>query len=467
MLFRVFLRAGKQRDFLGDLQMVKGEALKRIIFMFAAFGLLLLFSGGTARADELSDLKQQMEDMTKTLQQMQERIAQLESRQKLKERSLDEKIEAVSKKTEEIEKAAPSGLPESLSWIERIKWSGDFRYRHEHIDEETVGSVRWKNGRDRDRIRARLMLEAIVNNEWGLAFRIVSGSADPTSTNQTLDNSFSSKDIWLDLAFFDYHPEKVKGLNVYGGKVKNPFYRVGGNQLIFDSDLNPEGLAFALERPLNERDKLRMVGSGFWVDEGPGEETDPALFGAQLMVTHPIGNPDTLIAGVSYYDFSAIKGYGSLPATWGGAGFLGNSNSNGRYTNDYNVLEVFGEYATKYDGTPLRLFGNWIRNVNATSHKDTGWLVGTKYNKAIAPGSWEASYTYRDLEADATVGAFSDSDFIGGGTNGKGSVFGFNYQLFKNVQAALTYFLNEDRANTAGRSFDYHRLQADLVLKFK
>ncbi len=447
--------------------MKKGEIGKRIVLTAVALGVLLLFPAGAAQADELSELKQQMDATTQLLQQMQERIAQLEARQRLKEQSLTEQIEAVVKKTEEIEKAAPAGLPTSASWVERIKWSGDFRYRHESIDEETTGSVRWKDGRNRHRIRARLMLEAVLNDEWGVGFRLASGSADPTSTNQTLDSSFSSKDIWLDLAYFDYHPAAVKGLNVYGGKMKNPFYMVGGNQLIFDGDLTPEGIAFTLERPLNDRDTLRLAGGGFWVDEGSGGTADPSLFGGQAMITRKIGNPDTVTAGVSYYDFGGIQGYGSLPATWGGSGFLGNSNSGGLYTNDYDVFEVFGEYATKCGTTPVSVFGNWIKNVAATSSEDTGWLIGTKINKVKDPGSWEASYMYRDIQADATVGALNDSDFIGGGTDGKGHTFGLTYQVSKNVQAAVTYFLNEDRANTAGRSLDYRRLQADLLFKFK
>jgi len=264
----------------------KEEIKRRIVPAAAAFVLLLLFSARAAQADELSDLKQQMDTTMKLLQEMQERITQLEARQTLKEKSLTEQIEAIAKKTEEIEKAAPAGLPTSASWVERIKWSGDFRYRHESIDEETAGSVRWKAGQNRHRIRARLMLEATLNDEWGLGFRLASGSADPTSTNQTLDSSFSSKDIWLDLAYFDYHPAAVKGLNVYGGKIKNPFYMVGGNQLIFDGDLNPEGIGFTFERALNERDTLRLAGGGFWVDEGSGSAADPSLFGAQAMITH-------------------------------------------------------------------------------------------------------------------------------------------------------------------------------------
>jgi hypothetical protein len=447
--------------------MKKGEFGKRIVLTAVALGLLLFFSAGAVRADELSDLKQQIEAATKMMQEMQERMAQFEARQKIKEQSLTERLDNVEKKTVEIEKAAPAGLPTSASWVERIKWSGDFRYRHESIDEETTGSVRWKDGRNRHRIRARLMLEAVLNDEWGVGFRLASGSGDPTSTNQTLDSSFSAKNIWLDLAYFDYHPQSVAGLNIYGGKMKNPFYMVGGNQLIFDGDVTPEGIAFTLERPLNDRNTLRLAGGGFWVDEGSGGTADPSLFGAQAMITHLVGKQDKVSAGLSYYDFGGIQGYGSLPATWGGSGFLGNSNSGGLYTNDYDVFEVFGEYATKCGDTPLSFFGSWIKNVAATSSEDTGWLIGTKVNKAADPGSWEASYMYRDIQADATVGALNDSDFIGGGTDGKGHTFGLTYQVSKNVQAAVTYFLNEDRANTAGRSLDYRRLQADLLFKFK
>lgn len=98
----------------------------------------------------------------------------------------------------------------------------------------------------------------------------------------------------------------------------------------------------------------------------------------------------------------------------------------------------------------------------ASTSEDQGWLIGCKLNKAKKPGSWEFSYDYRDLEKDAVIGIFSDSDFIGGGTNGKGHRFGITYQLAKNLQAALTYFLNERGDN----GDDYRRLQADLKFKF-
>ena len=73
--------------------------------------------------------------------------------------------------------------------------------------------------RHRNRIRARLGLGAKVNDEWDLGFRLATGhgevSGDPVSTNQTLDEAFSKKPIWLDQAFFGYHPQWFKGFNVH------------------------------------------------------------------------------------------------------------------------------------------------------------------------------------------------------------------------------------------------------------
>jgi hypothetical protein len=113
---------------------------------------------------------------------------------------------------------------------------------------------------------------------------------------------------------------------------------------------------------------------------------------------------------------------------------------------------------------PVSVFADWVNNVDAVTNQDTGWLVGFTFNKASAPGSWQFGYDYRDLQADAVVGAFTDSDFIGGGTGGQGHRFTFAYQIAKNVQAAATYL--HDTIDQPGDDLDYSRFQADLALKF-
>jgi len=445
---------------------------RRIVLTVAACGLLLFLPAGAARADELADLKQQMEAATQLLQQMQKRIDQLEAEQKRNKQAQNEKIEReVERKVEEKvaetvkDKQSPA-LPDSLKWAERIKVSGDLRYRQDHTDKED--SNRWANGVYRHRPRARLMFDALVNNQWDVGLRIASGSdRSPITTNQDLEDGFSKKEIWLDLAFFDWHPASMEDLNLVGGKVKNPFYKAGKNQLIWDGDLNPEGIAAKYGRQLNNTDRLFFNAGGFWVDES-GSSADISLWAAQTYIKRTIGNPDYLLAGVSYYDYANLEGTTELNRTWGAStpSFFGNTMAGGVYKDDYNIVEIFGEYGFKLCTLPTTLFSSWVRNLAATTSEDTGWLIGTKFNKARDddPGSWEFGYDYREIDADAVIGGFAESDFLGSRTNSRGHRFVGRYQLARNLYGMMTYYLLEDTSTSS--KLDWRRLMADLVWKF-
>ena len=433
------------------------KKVKRIVFF--GIGLLLLVSilAEETRADEISELKELLSEQTQKLREMQERLSQLEARQRLKERSLTEKIEEVAEK-----KQAPA-LPDSFKWLENIKWSGDFRYRHDSIDDDTSTTTR-----DRNRIRARLKMEAKVNDEWDTIFRLASGSSDsPTSTNQTLGDSdadsFSSKEIWLDQAYADYHPGSMPGLNIMAGKMSNPFYLVGKNQIIFDTDVSPEGGAATYQWNMDDSTSAQLTGGAYWLSER-STNADTSIFGIQGLLKHKLSHDSHILGGVSYYDFGNIKG-----KTLAGVSSEGNTTTpvagtSGIFANDYNVLEGFGEYGFMIGEVPAAVFGSYVNNMAASNSEDSAWIIGTKYNKAKEPGSWEVSYNYRDVEKDAVVGGLSDSDFIGGGTDGKGHVFGFNYQLAKNVQAGVLYYVAEKNASTS--EDDYKLLQGNLVFKF-
>ena len=74
-------------------------------------------------------------------------------------------------------------------------------------------------------------------------------------------------------------------------------------------------------------------------------------------------------------------------------------------------------------------------------------------------------YAYQDLEADAVIATFTDSDFGGGGTDGKGHVIELNYALRDRWTLGFRYFLNE-RGADADNEHDYNRLQADVVFAY-
>ena len=330
--------------------------------------LLFAWQAPIVKAEEIAGLKQQLAQQAKLLQQMQQRLEQLEASQKAQEQKVDEKI------SKAVESKQIEALPDSLKWAENIKWSVDLRYRHESIDDDTATTKR-----DRNRIRARLKMNAKINDEWDAILRLASGSSDsPTSTNQTLgdssSDSFSSKGIWLDWAYADYHPESMPGLNVLLGKMVNPFYKVGKNQLIFDGDLSPEGGAATYAWNLNDSTSAKLTGGAFWLRER-STDADTSIFGIQGLLKHKLSKDSHLLGGVGFYDFGNIKG-----KSLSGISAKGNTTSGGLYVNDYDILEGFGEYGFKIGNVPAAVFGNYVNNTGASTSQDTAWLIGAKYN---------------------------------------------------------------------------------------
>jgi hypothetical protein len=438
------------------------EEAKGWSVLLLVLGLAVLLRPVAAGADELSDLKQELQEQKQRSSELENRINQLEARQKLKERSLNEKIDAVEAKTEQTGDAT-TGLPDSLKWLEKINISGDFRYRYEYIDLED------RPTRNRNRIRARLMISAMVNNEWDLVFRMATGEtdivddtiiADPVSTNQTLGEFGSRKDFWLDLAYFDYHPAGIEGLNVLGGKIKNPFLVVGKNQLMWDSDLNPEGVGLTYSLPFGESFVVGLSGGGFWLNE-ESSGADTSLWGIQAHARKDLSGSDHALVGAGWYDYGNLQG---LEDEFG-IGF-GNTidPGTGAWVYDYDIFELLAEYGTQIGKVPVSVFGTWVKNCAAGNGEDTGWLVGATAGKAKEPGSYQFGYDYRDVERDAVLAVWNDSDFNAGRTGGEGHVLRFAYQAFKNVQLALTYFHSE--ITYTDPELDYRRLQADVKLKF-
>ncbi len=368
--------------------------------------------------------------------------------------SLEERLALIQAKGEEKKEAKP--LP---SWVEKLKVYGDYRFRFENIDEEG------KKGRQRDRMRLRLGVDAKVNDWVDLGIRLASGGFDPVSTNQTFSGAFSTKDFGLDLAYFDWHPGKAGSVHVIGGKMKNHFVTVGGSQLLWDSDLTPEGLALKLSGSGERTTPFLNLGY-LWAEERGGA-SDSKLYALQGGFTHKTSNGSHVTLGAGVFNYSNMKGMKGLVDSTKG---FGNSMTadpdpdvkDVYYANDFNEFELFGEFGFSAGNTPVTIYADYVTNRDAPTD-DVGYLYGISLGKLKDPGSWNLGWENRRVEKDAVVGAFSDSDFIGGGTDGKGHKFSFAYQLSKNSTFGITYFSNDKKLSAP---VDYDRWQVDFAFKF-
>ena len=227
--------------------------------------LALVCTTSIGKAESSPSNEKRMEKLEAALKAMQAELAELKAEQaEAAKVPVDQKrIDAMVNKAFDEKKADLKLVPD---WVNNVKIKGDLRYRHEWKDDESQA-----DDRNRHRIRARIGIYGKVNDEVDLGFRLASGNTStPTSTNQDLDTAFSSKNIWLDLAYFDYHPAAVEGLKVLGGKIKDPYFRAGKSNLMFDSDVNPEvkGIGNANEPNVIAKPTAEMRTESTFTDAG-------------------------------------------------------------------------------------------------------------------------------------------------------------------------------------------------------
>jgi hypothetical protein len=334
---------------------------------------------------------------------------------------------------------------EKTDWAEKVKWQGDFRYRGESIDDGG-------KDRDRQRIRARaaLIAKPVDNIEVGLG--LATGGDDPVSTNQTLGGGGSTKDIKLDLAYATWKPNEFW---LTGGKAKNPYYKTYKSALIWDGDFRPEGIFAGWDG-----EHFFVNSSYIHINSDSKDDLDEYIWGAQV--------------GGKIAGFTLAAGYLDIPTAGLPAifddDFFGNSSvgegEDAVYEYNYEIVNVSAEYTFELGEMPWGFYADYVQNQDADDN-DTGYIIGTKLGKAKKKGSWQIQYQWQSLEADAVVGLLTDSDFMGGGTDGEGHKIGAAYAVMDKVTLGFTYFDGEkcfDDVKCDSR--DYDRLMIDAQFKY-
>jgi uncharacterized protein (UPF0335 family) len=458
--------------------------------LLAAAVLVSAISSGTAAAQgasptgELAQIRAQLEGLLQRVDRLEQQNTALTAENaELKAAAEKDGAERdyLKAQTQDLRKdsaatnAALSGL-RGAEWAQRITLKGDLRYRHEEIfdDAQVADGSLATADRYRDRIRVRAGLDARPTDNILVSVQLATseGGADPRvggdfrSSNQTLDGSYSRKNIYLDQAYFDWKFSSWGSL--MGGKMRTPFVRTGQEQF-YDGDINPEGLALQFNRGM-------WFGSvyGTWVDEVNGAEStvtaDALLNGVQIGARVPVGG-STLMLMAHYYDLVGGQGRRGLfwnCTTTSNACANGNSTTGpagaGVLTYDFNVLQLATQWNTTIAGRPFQAWGQYAENLDP-SDLNTAWAAGVLYGAAANYRTWEAGAMYQVVERDALFGQLIDSDFGGGTTDSRGFVLRAGYAPVRNWIFNATYFINERNVDVGTRS-DYDRLQVDMNLRF-
>ncbi len=441
----------------------------------------------TLSAGAAMTTEQRLRALEDLVREQQQEIKQLRGelrQQKAIGTATQQQAERAEEQGKATDKKVVASLPE---WVNKFTPFGDIRIRQEGFYNQPTPKASGGSpidARNRTRFRWRLGLKYAYSDELSATIRLASGNPDdPISTNETLDGSFSRKNVNLDWAYLTVAPGKTFGwrpgvVTFNAGKFANPMFRVG--ELVYDDDLSPEGFnetIQALGHPVGGLDQLK-IHLQQWTFKEVSNSEDGWMFGGQINPSGHVGDVQ-LEGGLAQY-------------WWLNSDFVaqaGNTNSVIKASDGQNAIERTpdGKTITGFDGAfnqtnatfaatipnaagpmPLKLFADYVYNWESPDARAHGALGGLRLGNPKEQGDWAASLLYEYLEANAVIGAFTWSDFgVGGGTNLQGPVIALDYQLFKPLTlTARSYFVKYVDAPTDINNRMSVRLQLDAMLRF-
>ena len=339
-------------------------------------------------------------------------------------------------------------LPEST--LSKIHIKGDVRFRDQEIQRED------KDNSYINQYRARLFVDYELSDSILVESSLSSGKGNPTSGNVDFAEGVGSEQFKIDILDIAY---KMEDAWLRAGKSKYFFYRPVKTQLIWDNDLTPEGLSYGSDTG----DKFTAA---IWKVHRLANEASSSgeiyLFVGQYM--HPLSVKDTALnIGGGFYYYDGVKG-NSAPYE---KGPLRNSvDINGLYTQDYAIAEGFAEILlTEVAGLPVRLATVLAYNAAAKSH-NLGYDLRAELGEIKHNLDWKIGYSYRNIEKDAVFAAHNDSDFIAGGTDGRGHVFLPKMQLNKNMDIGGHFQFSTLYTDSETMDAKYRRMHLDVIFKF-
>ena len=303
-------------------------------------------------------------------------------------------------------------LVEAATPRRRIELGGDVRLRYE----STSGGALPE--RERAVFRARLRAAYNLTDRLTVGARLVTGDAnDPNSSDVTLSRFDDDLDVGLDQAFAS---TRLGPVTLTGGKFENPFQRT---ELVWDNDVNPEGVAASLVRPVGHGVTLRAAAIYFPVDEAAaGPDSD--MLGGQAGLSARLAPHVELAGTLAYYDYRLR----SLAGADAGDFRSNRLGPDGRYLSDFDLLDATASLnvADVWHHMPLRVIADYVRNLGAVPAGQDAYSVDLLFGATNAPHDWRVQYGYASADADGVLAAFSQ-DNIELATNYRQHLFALDY----------------------------------------
>jgi len=346
---------------------------------------------------------------------------------------------------------------------QKLKLYGDVRFRSE-LDwdsQRADGTFRTDRARLRYRLRFGFKYKWDENVEFG--GRVRSGNPlNQQSPQVSFGNEFQPTEISIDKVFIKYEKGNYW---IWGGENGFPFWTQ--NELFWDEDVNPEGIAMGSHFNLNDRGlKLTSIFGYFIPSNSAQIRGDQARsFTFQMNIMNATDKLDYVLS-------SGIFSFKDMPNT---------PDNTSTFLLDYAIWTASLQLKPKNSHFTFGVdyFNNLVDyNKNASINpvfinETTAYVFNVNYGSSKKKGDILLGYYYSYIGKYAVIDYFAQDDWLRWGTvnynrssNFKGSEFRFMYTMGPNFNLVLRGYLVK-AIRTIGTALESgNRLRLDFNIKF-
>lgn len=353
-----------------------------------------------------------------------------------------------------------------LKWIDsntNLTFTADIRLRYEvDWDSQNAAGVQ-RDDRHRGRIRARLGAGYAITDEWSIGARIRTGSSDsqqsPHLTFVTDDGDADSIDFVADRYYLQF---KRGSLLAWGGRNTTPFWQQ--NELFWDEDVTPTGLAVSYDQKLDTGTLTGTAGAFYLPDGGYG--LNGQMLAGQVKYALPV-KPSQFIVAAGMHYMNGEEGASQL--------------RNGNGDRDYIIGVASAQWSMPIQGKTLAIGADLYRNFESytadtvaplaanNTNERLGYVLSIQLGQLKQAHDWQIGYYYAHIETLAVNGSYAQDDWIRFG-NGpqtdasdfKGHEIRLGYAVSKNINLLARLYIVEAITSVQ----DGNRFRLDFNWKF-
>jgi hypothetical protein len=423
-----------------------------------------------------------------------------------------------SEAKELLSESTHTNAPPPSKWkisdsIKSIGLYGDVRSRYEHRSADNApGSGESGSTYERDRFRyaVRIGIRGDLFDDFYYGLRVET-SSNPRSPWVTFGDDSNptpsaknSDTIAVGQVYLGWRPANWLELTV--GRMPMPLYVT---PMIWDADINPEGIAEKFKHSIGDVDLFANFGQFVYQNLNSDNRLDTFVLAWQAGANVNLAKDISLKAAPVLYTYTGNGQNNGLNTPFSGQGLNGlNPNTTGYNQNGINdllVLEIPAELNFKVGQHNARLFGDFAYNFqgnhraraavgatapagdlpSAATGQNMAYQVGIGYgNLGLVYGqtskknTWEARVYWQHVEQYAADVNLLDSDFFEGRANLEGIYAAFAYSITDGIIATARYGYARTINNglgTGGNNSDlanlnpinnYNLFQLDLTWRF-